>query len=221
MIVSHLNVNSLSRKFDEVSTMIVCSGFEVVALSETKLDSSFQTSLYEIEKYVMYRQDKRSNSGGILIYVSKNIPSTCIPIRKNTENIECLSIELNCNGHKILTVCMYKNPRMSPSDFKSYFEELCETMFNKYEHVIIIGDLNFNMLQNNVLSTICPVYNLTDIIDNPTCFKSNQPTLIDVMLVTKRRRFMKGFSIDTGISDFHNLIGGVLRQHPPVPPKKL
>lgn len=53
MIVSHLNVNSLSRKFDEVSNMIVCSGFEVVALSETKLDSSFQTSLYEIENYVM------------------------------------------------------------------------------------------------------------------------------------------------------------------------
>ena len=41
------------------------------------------------------------------------------------------------------------------------------------------------------------------------------------MLVTKRRKYTKGFSIDTGISDFHNLIGGVLKQHLPIPPRKV
>ena len=101
------------------------------------------------------------------------------PISKCSENIECLTIELNCNGHKILIICMYKNPKMNPNDFKRYFEEICETIMDKYEHVIIIGDLNFNMSQNNTLSTLCPVYNLT-----------------------KHRKYLKGFSIDTGISSF-------------------
>ena len=41
------------------------------------------------------------------------------------------------------------------------------------------------------------------------------------MLVTKRRKYTKSFSIDTGISDFHNLIGGVLKQHLPIPPRKV
>ena len=67
---------------------------------------------------------------------------------------------------------------------------------------------------------MCPILNLTNIIREPTCFKSNNPTLLDVMLVTKQRKFIKGFSIETGISDFHNLIGGVMRQHAPVPPTK-
>ena len=61
---------------------------------------------------------------------------------------------------------------------------------------------------------------LTYIITEPTCFKSNSPTLIDVMLVTKRRKFIKGFSLDTGKSDIHNLIGGILRQYAPIPSQK-
>ena len=67
--------------------------------------------------------------------------------------------------------------------------------------MIIIGDLNFNMLQDNMLSKIIPPFNLTNIIKDVTCFKSSDPTLIDVMLVTKRRKFIKGFSENTGISE--------------------
>ena len=72
-----------------------------------------------------------------------------------------------------MIVCMYKNPKMNVNDFKIYFEDTCESIYDQYEHVIIIGDLNFNMLHNNALSVLCPVYNLTNIINEPTCFKSN------------------------------------------------
>ena len=220
MIIGHLNVNSLGMKFMEVSDLVVNGRFEVLVLSETKLDNSNRDSLYEIENYSMYRQDKQSNSGGMMIYVSKNIPSTPGNFKICNDEIECLSIELCYNETKILIVGMYKNPKMKHNVFKQFFEKTCEEIHENFEHVIIIGDLNCNMLQNNVLSQMCPILNLTNIIREPTCFKSNNPTLLDVMLVTKRRKFIKGFSIDTGISDFHNLIGGVMRQHAPVPPTK-
>lgn len=86
---------------------------------------------------------------------------------------------------------MYKNPKMHANDFKMYFEDTCESIYDQYEHVIIIGDLNFNMLHNNALSVLCPVYNLTNIINEPICFKSNRATLIDVMLVTKHRKVFR------------------------------
>ena len=95
-------------------------------------------------------------------------------------------------------------------------EKVCES----YENVIIIGDLNFNMMSENALSNIIPVYSLTNIITEPTCFKSSHPTLIDVMLVSKRRKFLCSFSENTGISDFHNLIGGILRFQKPLPKTK-
>lgn len=120
-----------------------------------------------------------------------------------------------------MLICMYKNPRMDPVLFKRYFEEMCENITESHENVIIIGDLNFNMLQeNNMLSKIIPPFNLTNVIKDVTCFKSTQPTLIDVMLVTKRRKILQSFSENTGISDFHNMIGAVLRIHKPAPKTK-
>ena len=187
MIIGHLNVNSFDMKSLEIKNMLLEGKLDALMLSETKLDNSFQNSLYEVNGYIMYRQDKRSNSGGLLAYVSKDIPSTSGPINISTENVECMSIELNVREHKILLVCMYKNPKMKPHDFKMFFENTCEKIFDEFEHVIIIGDLNFNMLNNNTLANLCPTLNLTNIIDSPTCFKSNTPTLIDVMLVTKRK----------------------------------
>lgn len=220
MIIGHLNVNSLNSKFSEMSDLIVRSNFEVMVISETKLDESFSDALFEIENYSMYRQDKQSNSGGMMIYVSKNIPSTIGNVKICNDEVECLAIELCCKDTKMLLLGMYKNPKMNCNSFKQFFEKTCEEIFEKYDHVIIIGDLNCNMLHNNILAQICPSLNLTNIINEPTCYKSNNPTLIDVMLVTKRRKFLKGFSFNVGISDFHNLIGGVLKQHAPIPPKK-
>lgn len=221
VIIAHLNVNSFRPKFDEVRELLISGKFDVLVLSETKLDSTNQNAILEINDYTIYRQDKRSNSGGLMAYVSNNITSTIGPVIKCNDNMECMTIELILNGNKILVACIYKNPKMKPNEFKSNFEETCEKMFDKYDNVIIIGDLNFNMLNNNMLSQICPTFNLNNIIKEPTCFKSNNPTLIDVMLVSKRRKYIKGFSIDTGISDFHNLIGGILRLHAPIPKQKV
>ena len=221
VIVAHLNVNSLQMKFNEIHDLLAAGKFDMMVLSETKLDGSFQDSLFDMKNYSMYRQDKRSNSGGLIAYVSKSIPSTLGTVKTCNDSIECMTVELNINDSKILVACMYKNPKMSPNEFKYYFEETCEAIFDKYENVIIIGDLNFNMFKTNTLSQICPTFNLTNIINDPTCYKSNEPTLIDVMLVSKRRKYIKGFSINTGISDFHNLIGGVLRLNAPPPKQKV
>ena len=217
VIIGHLNVNSVGSKIQEIRELQRVCGLDVLVLSESKLDESFKQELLDIVGYNCVRQDKRSNSGGLLVYISNNIPHTVGNINLCNNEIECMSIELNMSDEKVMLLCMYKNPRTDPVTFKTFFENTCEMISDSYENIIIIGDLNFNMLQENMLSTIMPSYNLTNIINEVTCFKSSDPTLIDVMLVTKRRKFIKSFSVSTGISDFHNLIGGVLRLHRPVP----
>ena len=221
VVIGHINVNSLRSKFIEIDVLLTNSRFEILALSETKLDSSYKDACFNVKNYTLFRQDKRSNSGGLVIYVKKEIPSTQGPVNLCSEELECMSVELNCKGNKILVMNMYKNPKMTPTSFQNKFTELTEDVLNRYDNVIIIGDLNFNMLESNTLSRLCPTLNLTNVITEPTCFKSNNPTLIDVMLVTKRKKVIKNFSLDTGISDFHNLIGGVLKIHTPLPAKKI
>ena len=47
-------------------------------------------------------------------------------------------------------------------------------------------------------------YGLTNVISEPTCFKSNNPTLLDLVLTTNRKRIADTLNI--GLSDFHNMI---------------
>ena len=220
LIIGHLNINSLSPKICEVRTLQRLCKLDVLVLSETKLDGSYKQETLDIDGFSCVRQDKRSNSGGLLVYISKDIPYSIGNISICNDEIECISIELHIHDEKILILGMYKNPKTDPVLFKRYFQDICEKFTASFENTVIIGDLNFNMLHENMLSNIMPSYNLTNVINDTTCFKSNQPTLIDVMLVTKRRKIMKSFSENVGISDFHNLIGGVLRLHKPAPKTK-
>jgi hypothetical protein len=220
VIISHLNVNSLNSKIQEIKELQSTCKLDVLVLSETKLDASFKQEIFHIEGYSCVRQDKRSNSGGMMIYISNDIPFSTGSIQICNDDLECLSIELNISNEKIMLTAMYKNPKTDPVIFKRFFEETCEHMSDHYENIIVIGDLNFNMLQDNMLKTIIPTFNFTNVINDVTCSKSSNPTLIDVMLVTKRRKIMSTFSKDVGISDFHNLIGGVLRIHKPTPKTK-
>ena len=217
IMIGHLNVNSLGPKLTEIKELQNLCKIDVLVLSETKLDGSYKQEVLDIDGYSCIRQDKRSNSGGLLMYVSNDIPHSVGSINVCNNDIECLSIELNVSDDKIILLGLYKNPKTDPVLFKRFFKETCEEICESHENVVIIGDLNFNMLQDNILSSIIPTFSLTNVIKDATCFKSQQPTLIDVMLVTKRRKIIKGFSENVGISDFHNLIGGVMRLHKPAP----
>jgi len=220
VIVSHLNVNSVGSKISEIRELQRRCQLDVLVLSETKLDASYKQEIIDINGYYCVRQDKRANSGGLLTYISKDIPFSIGNTSICNDEMECISIELNISEEKIVLLCMYKNPRTDPVTFKNIFEETYESISDTYDNVIIIGDLNFNMFHDNILKTIIPPLNLSNIINKATCFKSENPTLIDVMLVTKRRKFISSFSENTGISDHHNIIGGILRQHKPAPKTK-
>ena len=50
------------------------------------------------------------------------------------------------------------------------------------------------------------MYGLKNIIKDPTCFKSEIGTLLDVILTSNARRVAKSFNLINGVSDFHNII---------------
>ena len=87
-----------------------------------------------------------------------------------------------------------------------------------YDNIALAGDLNIDLLDpskdtSNHLSDLLDVFNLKNLVKEPTCFKSDKGSLIDIILTNKPRSFHKTQGFVTGISDFHKLVVTVLRSY--------
>ena len=116
-------------------------------------------------------------------------------------------------------------PNFSKTEF---FEEISVTLnkaLNKYDNLLLAGDLNINTLRptsdsSNHLSDLNDTFSLTNLVTDSTCFKSDKGTLIDLMLTNKPMSFYKSHSFVTGLSDCHKLIVSILRtSFQKLPPK--
>ena len=92
-----------------------------------------------------------------------------------------------------------------------FFENLgtaLDVYIGKYEKFLLAGDFN---IEETSLSDFLLVYNLKNLVNDKTCFKSlNNPTTIDLFLTNSKKSFQNTCSISTGISDFHNMVITVL-----------
>ncbi len=82
------------------------------------------------------------------------------------------------------------------------------------DNYIILGDMNVNMLDqnvNNAVRQLCSDYSLTNIIKEPTCHKGENPTLIDLILVHDNKTVRAGKVTTCSLSDFHSYVHGIFK----------
>ena len=75
--------------------------------------------------------------------------------------------------------------------------------------IYVLGDLNINALRDSdfkCLKDVIDIHDLHNVVDNPTCFKSENKSLFDIIMTSNKRRVAHTLNVNTGISDFHNLI---------------
>ena len=80
----------------------------------------------------------------------------------------------------------------------------------QYENFILIGDFNCETW-DDVISDFVDDYELASLVRSPTCFKSDSPRCIDLILTNTKSSFQATTTIETGLSDFHNMIVTVLK----------
>ena len=74
LVLAHLNINSLSAKFDQLK-LLIGKNIDILVLTETKIDNSFPSAQFRIEGFSMpFRLDRNRFGGGVLIYVREDIP---------------------------------------------------------------------------------------------------------------------------------------------------
>ena len=120
---------------------------------------------------------------------------------------ELMIIELTFNyKEKWLYVLGYKPPEIKNSVFENAFQFLCDVILNESSNIVLLGDYNCNLLEENSLAHTCDTYDLHNLVTSATCFKGAKGTLIYLCLVSKPLRFKATLNLDCWLSDFHNFI---------------
>ena len=91
--------------------------------------------------------------------------------------------------------------------------EQLDKLLPKYENLLLLGDWNSTINEEH-MANFCEIYNLENLIKEPTCFKStDNPSSIDVVLTNKKLSFQNSTIVETGLSDFHKMTVTVMKKY--------
>ena len=206
----HLNSQSLLNKMDELRSALSETRRPVIlGVCETWLNSSVPDGEVAIPSYDLYRHDRGSKGGGILMYV----PERCRSKRRlelESKEVEIICIEMCLSRRSILVGTTYRPPHAQPS-LLAELETMLERATSEGKDIVLMGDLNINLLApsklSNKLSLIANEYNLTQLISKPTGITNHSQTLIDVLFTSNLDLFTSTGTAELTGSD-HLMIYG-------------
>ena len=213
--IAHLNIRSLKSRehFILLKESVVSNSFDIFTISETWLDSSVNNESIHIPGYTLHRQDRGPHKpgGGLCVYIKENYKVSSMENVSSVSdnNFQQLWLKVQSRCYKSFVICTVYRPPSTPLNFMDDLaNSLIESLLLGVD-VIILGDLNCNLLQDNAesraLNDFCSSFNLTQLINKPTRVTENGESLIDVVMTTNEKLIASNDVLMSTISD-HNLV---------------
>jgi len=114
----------------------VLYNLQIIGLSETWLSKSITDHEILPQAYTIYRKDRGTRGGGVLLAINSNLPSRQIP---SPENL-CVSVSLSNTD---VTFCMVYAPPNAAAIYYSDLSNYLTTIAVSPNPVFIVGDFNF------------------------------------------------------------------------------
>ena len=219
-MIGYLNVNHLRNKVSDIKHLTDSLFPTVLAIGETKLDTSFPNANFLLSDYFStldYRKDRSRYGGGLLIYIRKGTP--CKRLKDFEEpGIESICFEMSVNKQKWIIFSVYRPPNdQNLHQYFDYLSKMADKGLNKYENLIIMGDINIDIerdtgLKIELLKNLCDSFSFRNLIKAKTCFTKTSESSLDVILTNKPRSFFHSLSVETG-SDVHTMVCTMMRSH--------
>ena len=165
---------------------------------------------FRIDGFQLYRLDRCSHGGGLILYIRDNISAKGLKQYKLPTDIEAIIIEINLWKRKWLLCGNYNHHEGSISYHLENISKLLDFYLSKYDNILVLGDFNYEETANSMNDFLC-TYNLKTLVEKPTCFKNvNNPSIIDLIL-NKNKSFYRTDVLETELSDFHKLVFTILK----------
>ncbi len=220
-IIGFLNINSIRYKIIDLRIIIERFLPDILVIEETKLSSEFNNNAFLINNYkAPMCHDRDEFGGGLMQYVRKGVVCNRVPSYE-VSSLELICSELTVNKKKWIIYSIYRPPERSNLDpFFSALSLSLNSALDKYDNVIIMGDININTFDKadaayQKLASFCDVFGLSNLVTAKTCFTRNGSSSIDVILTNRVKSFQKTSVFETGLSDYHGLVLTILKSHIP------
>ena len=142
------------------------------------------------------------NGGVLILYINEDI--TCKAVNIDTMSFEYIATELMLKNKKSLLIGLCNPPSTNDKSFTSNLNITLSKTTETYDRTILMGD--FNMTTTNpLLHELIDNFNMSSLINEPTCFKSIiNPKCIDLILTNYKNQFMKSSTFETVFRSFIN-----------------
>ena len=198
----HLNVQSVKNRnhLVQVRELVVNEKPDILALSETWLNSSITNTEVNIQGYNIYRLDrKHKKGGGICIYVRNDFKSKVLKDLSfiSPVGFHQLWVQAQVNKNKSLIVCAtYRPPDCTVSSVRDDLKPKFIEALLLGKEIIILGDLNCNLLdptsyEAKVLLDTCSELHLTQLIKDPTRITPQTSSLLDIIMISSSSKVKK------------------------------
>ena len=143
----HLNIRSINKNFSEFCVLLesFTTHFDVIVLTESWLDHNHGFDINGYNKFV--KINKYNKCDGLVVYFRDNIS----PSEINIEIDHCNSINFSFmkNDISFVLTAIYRSPKLCTNDFLESLEFFLQSTKN-YNNHIIVGDINIQILENNL-----------------------------------------------------------------------
>ena len=219
------NINSIRGKKLELLAFLDFHQPHVVAIQETKIDSSVATSelFPETCPYSVYRKDRNIHGGGVMLLVHKDISH--MPITELENDSESIWVKVFANKTSHFVASWYRPPGSTSEEFKLFREQLdyikTHHKGKKLPSAHVLGDFNFKDIdwpdrlsksgstlsqsEGQILIDIMNDHGLEPMVHFPTREKNT----LDLILTTLPGQFQDVHSPDK-LSD-HDIVSGTLK----------
>ena len=200
--IMHLNIQNLVPKLDLVEGESLA--YDILVFSESWLKQEVRDDSILIENFLQpFRTDRCDRpGGGVVVYVRDTLTCRRRPDLE-IRGLEADWVEIKTKSKKVLIGGFYR-PQNSNAQYFNHINESIDRAYNtNIPDVIILGDFNFNMFHgnNNKMKELIQVYNMKQLISDPTHFTENSSSLIDLILVRNSPNILTSGVADTFIPD--------------------
>ena len=196
-------------KLPDINRIVNQNGIDIISINETHLDDTINDFELLIPGFLLYRRDRNRHGGGVAFYIKKSIPHK-LWADLSMPGLESIWVEVNAPGGLSYLLCSMYRP---PSASHDYYDKIVEnielaSMLNK--EIVIFGDLNFNYiidesLSSNPIHLIETLFQMSQMISEPTRRTLTSSTLLDVMLTSIPEKHSESRVLKTAFSDRYSL----------------